>query len=69
MSKQHPSCKNNDGGTRVLLLGLFGVSENLPSISDLSPKPPLLWEGGSSGFTHILVRVQWWARGWVGVAA
>lgn len=28
--------------------------------------PPLLWGEGSSSFTHISVRMQWWARGWVG---
>lgn len=34
MSKHQLSCKNNDGGTRALLLGQFGVSE-----SPLHPKP------------------------------
>lgn len=28
---------------------------------------PLLWEEGSSSSTHILLWMQWWARGWIGV--
>ena len=48
------SCKNKDGGMKALLLGQFGVSENLPSIPDLSPKSSLAVGGRQQWFyTHL----------------
>lgn len=66
-SKNCLSYSNSDGARRDLLLCQFWASGSIPSIPYLQTNLSLLWEEGSSCFTHPSGWIQRWACGWAQV--